>query len=317
MKIAITGGTGFIGGHLARALAKQGHEVILLARGQDQRDLEIRELSGIQFRATDFENAENLARDIRGCDAIAHCAGINLERGKQTYARVHVEGTRQIVAAAQKTGISKIILISFLRARPNCGSAYHESKWKSEEIVRSSGLDYTIVKPGVIYGKGDHMLDHLSHAFFTFPMFGLVGFVDRFMRPLAIDDLVRILLAALLEGRLSKQTIAITGPEELALSKAVRRVAEVVGKKPFYVRLPYWFHYALGWVLERVMTIPLVSIAQVRILSEGIVQSVGTVDRLPNDLLPRIGFTEGSIRKGLPAPSSFGFSDFYCWKKCV
>ena len=77
--------------------------------------------------------------------------------------------------AAKAAGVKQIILLSFLRARPNCGSPYHESKWEAEEIVRKSGLDYTIFKSGVIYGKGDHMLDHLSHAFHTFPFFAFIG----------------------------------------------------------------------------------------------------------------------------------------------
>ncbi len=92
------------------------------------------------------------------------------------YQNVHIAGTRNVVAAAQSAGVGKFVLISFLRARPNCGSPYHESKWAAEEMVRRSGLDYTILKCGVIYGRGDHMLDHLSHAFYTFPVFALVDF---------------------------------------------------------------------------------------------------------------------------------------------
>ena len=158
---------------------------------------------------------------------MAHCAGINREIGKQTYERVHVEGTRNVVAAARSAGVEKIVLMSFLRARPDCGSAYHESKWAAEEIVRDSGLDYTIIKAGVVYGRGDHMLDHLSHAFHTFPVFGLVGFKDKTVRPLAIEDLVHVMRAAIVDRRLKRQTIALLGPEEMYLREAVRRVAEV------------------------------------------------------------------------------------------
>jgi NADH dehydrogenase len=109
--------------------------------------------------------------------------------------------------------VRRIALMSFLRARPDCGSPYHESKWAAEEIVRESGLDYTIVKAGMVYGRGDHMLDHLSHAFHTLPILATVGFRQKAIRPLAVDDLVHVLHAALVEGRLSKQTIAITGAE--------------------------------------------------------------------------------------------------------
>jgi len=107
--------------------------------------------------------------------------------------------------------------MSFLRARPDCGSAYHESKWAAEEIVRESGLDYTIIKAGVVYGRGDHLLDHLSHAFHTFPIFALVGLKEQTVRPLAVEDLVHVMRGALIDRRLKRQTIALLGPEEIYL----------------------------------------------------------------------------------------------------
>src|SRR5207249_10268063 len=73
-----------------------------------------------------------LAQAFAGCDAVAHCAGINREIGSQTFQRVHIEGTRNLVEAVRGAGVRKIALMSFLRARPNCGSAYHESKWSAE-----------------------------------------------------------------------------------------------------------------------------------------------------------------------------------------
>jgi uncharacterized protein YbjT (DUF2867 family) len=150
MRIAITGGTGFVGRHLARRLVAEGHEILLLARGADRRDPEIYALKNAEFRASDLSNVEDLLHAFSGCGVVAHCAGINREIAAQTYQRVHVQGTRNVVEAARRAGVRKIVLLSFLRARPNCGSAYHESKWAAEEIVRNSGLDYTILKCGEI-----------------------------------------------------------------------------------------------------------------------------------------------------------------------
>lgn len=309
MKLAITGGTGFVGGHLARALVSSGHEVVLVARGLDQRDDRIRGLPGVQLALVGTDSLTRLAEAFAGCDAVAHCAGINRQIGSQTYQRVHVEGTHNVVEAARRAGVRKIALLSFLRARPDCGSGYHESKWAAEEIVRASGLNHTVLKCGVIYGAGDHMLDHLSRAFHTFPVFALVGLEARRIQPVAVEDAVRVLTASLVEGRLSCQTVAVTGPEELTLKDAVQRVARVVGKRPLYVRMPVWFHYGLGWCLERVMKIPLVSIAQIRILSEGIVEAMGPCGPLPNDLQPKILFTELRIRQGLPEAKAFSLQD--------
>ena len=294
MKIAITGGTGFIGGHLAQRLAAEGVETVLLARS-DRQKLNGR---GITFVASDLSNSDVLRQAFAGCDAVAHCAGINREIGQQTYHRVHVEGTRNVVEAAGEAGVKKVALMSFLRARPNCGSAYHESKWAAEELIRASGLDYTIIRASMVYGRGDHMLDHLSHALHTFPLFAMVGFKEKGIRPLAIDDLVDVMRAALF-GRLPRQTVAVTGAEELYLSEAVRRVARVTGKKVRMVRAPVWFHYGLAHFWELTMKVPLVARAQVRILSEGVVESVLPCDPLPHDLMPQRRFTDDQILKGL------------------
>jgi len=253
-----------------------------------------------------------LTAALKGCDAVAHCAGINREIGAETYCKVHVEGTRNVISAAQQTGVRKIVLMSFLRARPNCGSAYHESKWAAEEIVRNSGLDYTIIKAGMVYGLGDHMLDHLSHALHTFPFFAMVGFKEKGIRPLAIEDLVDVLSASLTKNRLSRSTIAITGAEELYLSEAVRRVARVTGNSIGMFRAPVWFHFALARFWELTMKVPLVARAQVRILSEGVVEPSLPCDTLPADLLPRRKFTDEQIRNGLPKPGPFTLRDLRC-----
>ena len=308
MKIAITGGTGFVGSHLAQRLIQNGHEVVLMARSPRGTALS----ANTKFVASDLTNAAALAEAFSGCDAVAHCAGINREIGQQTYQKVHIEATRNVVEAAHRAGVRKITLMSFLRARPNCGSPYHESKWAAEEIVRSSGIDYTIVKAGMVYGHGDHMLDHLSHSFHTLPLLATVGFKQKPIRPLAIDDLVDVMCAALISGRLAKQTIAIMGAEELYLSDAARRVARVVDRKIAIFPMPVWFHYVLAQFCEWTMKVPLVAKAQVRILSEGVTEPAPACDPVPEDLLPKRKFTPDQIRKGLPGPGPFGLADLRC-----
>ena len=290
MKVAITGASGFVGSHLTTRLTGEGHEVVRTAR---------RDLYGV----------DQLTAVFADCKVVAHCAGINREIGDQTFARVHVEMTRNIVAAAKNAGVEKIVFVSFLRARPHCGSPYHESKWEAEEIVRNSGLDYTVIKAGIVYGRGDHMLDHLSHALHTFPVFGLVGVKDKSVRPLAIEDLIHVMRAALVDRRMKRQTIALLGPEEIYLSEAVRRVAEVVGKRPLMLPLPLVCHELMARVFETFMKVPLTSLAQIRILSEGVVEPGSPVVPVPYDLVPTRRFTTEQIRSGLPQPGSFCVGD--------
>jgi len=286
VKIAITGGTGFVGRHVATRLRADGHVVVCLGR------------------------ADRLEGAFTGCEAVVHCAGINREIGSQTYRAVHVEYTRRVVDEARRAGVTRISMLSFLRARPDCGSGYHESKWAAEEIVRGSGLGWTILKAGVIYGRGDHMLDHLSHAFHTFPVFGLVGMRSRPVRPVAVEDVAGILAATANDDpRLSRRTFAVLGPDELLLSDAVHSVADVVGRRPWLVPLPIVAQRLIAALAETLMIVPLVSRAQVRILAEGIVEPLPAADRLPADMLPTTRFDEASIRAGLPDPGGFARSD--------
>ncbi len=312
MKIAITGGTGFVGRHFAEGLLNNGHEEVLLARGVRGDDVVLHRHSGVSFIRADLSDASLLESGLAGCDAVAHCAGINREIGHQTYQRVHVEGTANVIRAAKAARVKKILLMSFLRARPNCGSAYHESKWIAEELVRGSGLDYTILKCGMVYGRGDHMLNHLSHTLFTLPVFATVGLREKPIRPVPIQDLVEVMEAALVKGRLSRSTVAVVGAEELYLSQALQRVASVVGKRTLVVPAPVWFHYLLAHIFEWTMRVPLIALAQVRILAEGVTVGAPPCDDLPADLLPSRRFTKDLIRAGLPDPGPFTLRDLRC-----
>ena len=174
--------------------------------------------------------------------------------------------------------------------------------------MRASGLDYTILKAGMIYGRGDHLVDHLSHTVFTLPLFAAVGLREKPIRPIPVSDLTDLLVATV-SGRLSRETVAVTGAEELMLSEAVRRVARVVGRRVAVVAAPVWFHYALAQVTEWTMTVPLVAKAQVRMLSEGVVDVAPPANAVPADLAPKLRFTDEQIRKSLPEPGGFGLAD--------
>jgi NADH dehydrogenase len=115
--------------------------------------------------------------------------------------------------------------------------------------------------------------------------------------------------AALIDRRLKRQTIALLGAEEIYLSEAVRRVAEVVGKQPLMFPLPVWCHQLMAIGFELTMKVPLTSLAQIRILSEGVVEPATPVTPVPYDLIPTRRFTTDQIRNGLPKPGPFCIGD--------
>ena len=300
MKIAITGGTGFIGRHLARDLSARGHEVIIIARGQYKRNMQA--VENTTFVALDANDTDKLTEAFRGCDAVAHCAGTSVEDGRQTFYRLHVEGTRSAVSAAERAGVKKFVLVSYLNVRPNVKSAYHTTKWQGEEIVRASKLNYTILKAGLVYGQGDHLLHNLSNLFRKMPIFAQVGFREKTVRLIAVEDLVAIIRICLLEQyRFARQSVAVMGPEEFPFSQAARRIAGAMGK-PFLIVLPFpvFFHRILAFFSERFMPKPLITRAQVQMLADGISQPTPESIPLPDNLMPKIQFTEEQIRKGLP-----------------
>jgi uncharacterized protein YbjT (DUF2867 family) len=163
------------------------------------------------------------------------------------------------------------------------------------------------LKPGMMFGRGDHMLDHLSHALYTFPLF--VGIGPRPIRPLAVQDTVKVIEETLVQGRLSRKTVGLVGPTEIGFDDAARLVARTIGKKRPFVVAPIAFHYLLAWMAERLMTVPLISRAQVRMLKEGVVESLVAPDALPEDLIPSTPFNDESIRMGLPNRGRFELGD--------
>lgn len=296
MRIAITGGTGFVGRHLAERLDPA--ETLVISRR-----------TGVSI-----DDVDALTAAFTGCDAVAHCAGINRELGEQTFQRVHVDGTRAVIQAARRAGVKRIVMVSFLRARPDCGSRYHETKWEAEELLRASGIACTILKFGMIYGPGDHMVDHVTRAARTLPLFATVGFRERNVRPVPVEDAVDVLIAAL-EGRVAEPTAAVMGADELALGEAVRRIARVAGRRPVFFPAPVWSIRALAQLTEWTMVVPLVAKAQARMLDEGVSEPAPFAPELPAELRPTRRFDDDRIRAAMPA-GGFGLSDLrFCARR--
>ena len=239
---------------------------------------------------------------------VAHCAGINREIGTQTYQKVHIDGTRAVIAAARRAGVKRIVMLSFLQARPDCGSPYHESKWAAEELLHQSGLEYTILKAGMIYGHGDHLVDHISHSVQTIPLFATVGFHEQSIRPIPVKELVDVLVAAL-ERRVPDTTVSVTGAEELLLSEAVRRIARLVGRPVIIVPAPVWAVQVIAQISEWTMKVPLIAKAQARMLAEGVSLAAPPTCELPDALRPQLRFSDEQITDALPPRGGFTVRD--------
>ncbi len=186
MKLAITGGTGFVGAHVIDAALVGGHQVTALTRrAQPARE-------GLTWIAGDLADRAALDGLVAGADAIIHVAGVLKARDAAGFELGNVEGTKLLLAAAQAADTRRFILVSSLAAREPRLSLYGASKAKAEGLVEQSGLDWTIVRPPAVYGPGDGE---------TLDLFKMARGGQIFMPPagrlslIHVDDLAALLLA--------------------------------------------------------------------------------------------------------------------------
>lgn len=186
MKLAITGGTGFVGSHVIDAALAAGHQVkALTRRDQQSRD-------GLEWIGGDLDDRAALKRLVDHADAVIHVAGIINAPDAAGFEAGNVAGTLAMLAAATAGGVRRFIHVSSLAAREPQLSLYGASKARAEELVESSGLDWEIVRPPAIYGPGDKETLEL----FKMAKLGLVLLPPRGRVSLIhVDDLARLLLA--------------------------------------------------------------------------------------------------------------------------
>jgi nucleoside-diphosphate-sugar epimerase len=186
MKIAITGGTGFVGSHLLEIALAAGHQLNALTR-RDQP-----ERQGVEWIAGDLSTRDALEKLVNGVDAVIHVAGTITGRSAAAFETGNVAGTLSMLAAATAGGIHRFVHVSSLAAREPKLSLYGASKEKGEELVMRSGLDWAIVRPPAVYGPGDRE---------TLELFRMAKLGIMLMPPkgrvsvIHVGDLARLLLA--------------------------------------------------------------------------------------------------------------------------
>ncbi|MAG57401.1 MAG: hypothetical protein CMJ83_14005 [Planctomycetes bacterium] len=300
MKTLVAGGTGFLGRLTVSALRDAGHEVVVLSRGR-------RSLNGLPHVIGDASAGALPDAAFEEVDAVVNLVGVKAPTREQGFRAAHVDATRNLLDAAERHGVARFVHVSVVASRDDPHNEYHHTKWQAEKLVRGSGRQWTILRPGVIWGPGDDMVTHLVKMVRFAPVFPVVGRGTSLMMPVHGADVAGAVIAALDRPAAVGSSYDLVGPDRLPLREVVRRVNDAVGLRTWILSTPIFVHCIAVWFMERLASQPLATRAQLTMLREGLVGDSGPASE---DLgfAPR-PFTPSALRalEGW-IPSLFGFS---------
>lgn len=251
MNVLVTGGTGLVGRAIVAELHRARHAIHLLARDPHSRAVSsLASTYSAKVRAGNVLDASSLNEACAGIDAVIHLVGIISEVGRQTYEAVHIEGTRNMVEACRRASVQRFVQMSALGTRPNARARYHQSKWAAEEIVRQSDLTWTIFRPSIVYGPDDGFVNLFARIARRSPVVPIIGNGESKFQPIAIRNVARAFVAALVEPRAEKETFVLAGPEVFTLNQLVDEILRAMKLKRLKLHLPVTFAHLQAVILE-------------------------------------------------------------------
>ena len=253
----ITGGTGALGSVLAGRLQEQGHRLRVLTLPGDMNAQRFQKM-GVDIRFGDIYRAEDLENVCEGVSTVIHCAAIIITPDPALYTAVNAGGTRNIVTAAQRSGVKHFIHISSASVVYPKPTPYSISKRLAEEFVKKSSLTWTIIRPTLVYGKrGGQEFDMFLSYLQRFPVVPFIGPGAALKRPVYVNDLVDGLAACACQEKGTHTTYNLSGGTKISILDFARLCLVLMGqgRKPV-VHLPVWFCMALAAFLKNIMQDP-------------------------------------------------------------
>lgn len=280
--ICALGGSGFVGQALVSLLAARGKQIKVLSRMRE-RSKELILLPTVEVVEADIHDERELVRQFRGMDAVINLVGVLHEQrqGRKDapaehrgdFQRCHVELPRKIVQACAEAGVGRLLHMSALGANPVSNSAYQRSKGAGEAIVRDAGmrgqrgergeratlsglnidhdlgLDATIFRPSVIFGRGDSFINLFAQLVRWFPVIPLANAHARF-QPVWVEDVARAFADSLEDMGSFGKTYDLCGPKIYSLLEIVEYAAHLQGKHPRIIPLNDRLSYLQAWAME-------------------------------------------------------------------
>lgn len=306
MRVAIVGGTGFVGSYIVDALMSAGHDVSLLCREGSESKLPRDDL--FRVVAGDVSSTDALDAMLEGCDAAVYCIGIMREfpRRGVTFEALQYQGVVRTVAAAKRAGTERFLLMSANGVKIP-GTPYQETKKRADDHLLSSGLVATIFRPSVIFGDPRGKMEFATQLYqqMVAPPLPAAGFFKGLnpgagqimMSPVYVEDVARAFAVSLAQAEAAGQIYELGGPEAISWSEMIRRIARVTGRKKLIVPVPIAAMKVAATVLDRVPQFP-VTRDQLTMLEEDNVADSGTIRALiERDPLPFTPENLGYLKK--------------------
>ena len=225
MKVLVTGGTGFVGPHVVRAIAERGHDLKLLVRDSTRS----RELPG-QPVVGEMTNTVSLQHAVEGVEAVVHLVAIRQGKEEQ-FRRVMEQGTRDLVTAARDAGVRRFVLMSALGTSEETKDfvPYYHAKWEMEQAVKGSGVDHVIFRPSFVFGRDGGILPTFRKLAKLTPATPIIGSGEQRIQPIWVDDVAMYFAEALDKPETTNRTFDLGGPDIVSWNDFWQRLRTTLG----------------------------------------------------------------------------------------
>ena len=236
--VLVTGGTGFVGPTIVHRLRAEDRPVRCLVR-QPERAHALAAW-GCELVQGDVTDAASVRRAAEGCEVVVHLVAI-LQGKREDFDRIMVQGTRSMVEAAKAAGVRRFILMSALGTSEETKdlTPYFASKWRMEQAVKDSALEYVIFRPSFIFGPGGGALKTFGRVVRLAPVIPVFGAGDQRIQPIWIDDVAEYYAAAIDLPEAANRTFELGGPDIVTYEELYDRIKRTLGKRRGKVHVPF------------------------------------------------------------------------------
>ena len=249
--VTIFGGSGFVGRHVVRALAKDGWRIRIPMRrphtGQDLRV--IGNVGQIQLVQANLRFAGSVQQAVAGSDAVINLVGLLFESGRQSFKGVHTQGAKAVAEAARDNGITNFVHLSSLGADADAGSLYAQTKAAGEAAVRSAMPTADIMQPSIIFGPEDSFFNRFASLAAYAPALPLIGGGQTKLQPAYVGDVAEAIATVISRGT-SGETYELGGPQIYTFKELMQFMLETVDRKRFLLPLPWFVSNMIGFTGE-------------------------------------------------------------------